>query len=171
MLPSAAPGSPFYGPFLRLLPSEVSRPPMPAMPRALESAEPIVSPDGIPFSPRYDDVYHSAEGGLTQAHHVFLGGNGLPGNWAGRDQFVIVETGFGQGLNFLATWQAWRQDPTAAVGFTSFPLKNIHLRAMDWRRCMPASASCCRSPNPCRRPGPMRCRACIDSNSKAARLP
>lgn len=111
MLPSAAPGSPFYGPFLRLLPSEVSRPPMPAMPRALESAEPILSPDGIPFSPRYDDVYHSTEGGLTEAHHVFLGGNGLPGNWAGRDQFVIVETGFGQGMNFLATWQAWRDDP------------------------------------------------------------
>jgi len=80
------------------------------MPRALESAEPILSGDGTPYSPRYDDVYHSTEGGLAQARHVFLGGNGLPGNWAGRDQFVIVETGFGQGLNFLATWQAWRDD-------------------------------------------------------------
>ncbi|MCA3208374.1 bifunctional tRNA (5-methylaminomethyl-2-thiouridine)(34)-methyltransferase MnmD/FAD-dependent 5-carboxymethylaminomethyl-2-thiouridine(34) oxidoreductase MnmC [Cupriavidus sp.] len=81
------------------------------MPRTLESAEPILSEDGIPYSPRYDDVYHSAAGGLAQARHVFLGGNGLPGNWAGREQFVIVETGFGQGLNFLATWQAWRQSP------------------------------------------------------------
>lgn len=81
------------------------------MPRALESAEPILSDDGIPYSPRYDDVYHSTAGGLAQARHVFLGGNGLPGNWAGREQFVIVETGFGQGLNFLATWQAWRDDP------------------------------------------------------------
>ncbi|WP_066738116.1 bifunctional tRNA (5-methylaminomethyl-2-thiouridine)(34)-methyltransferase MnmD/FAD-dependent 5-carboxymethylaminomethyl-2-thiouridine(34) oxidoreductase MnmC [Cupriavidus sp. D384] len=81
------------------------------MPRALESAEPILSDDGIPYSPRYDDVYHSTAGGLEQARHVFLGGNGLPGNWAGRDQFVIVETGFGQGLNFLATWQAWRDAP------------------------------------------------------------
>nr|WP_315598201.1 bifunctional tRNA (5-methylaminomethyl-2-thiouridine)(34)-methyltransferase MnmD/FAD-dependent 5-carboxymethylaminomethyl-2-thiouridine(34) oxidoreductase MnmC [uncultured Cupriavidus sp.] len=81
------------------------------MPRALESAEPILSEDGIPYSPRYDDLYHSPDGGLEQALHVFLGGNGLPGNWAGRDQFVIVETGFGQGLNFLATWQAWRNDP------------------------------------------------------------
>ncbi|MGO4302290.1 bifunctional tRNA (5-methylaminomethyl-2-thiouridine)(34)-methyltransferase MnmD/FAD-dependent 5-carboxymethylaminomethyl-2-thiouridine(34) oxidoreductase MnmC [Cupriavidus sp. RAF12] len=81
------------------------------MPRALEPAEPILSDDGTPYSPRYDDVYHSARGGLAQAHHVFLGGNGLPANWSGRDQFVIVETGFGQGLNFLATWQAWRDDP------------------------------------------------------------
>jgi len=81
------------------------------MPRALEPAEPILSAEGTPYSPRYDDVYHSTEGGLAQAGHVFLGGNGLPQGWAGREQFVIVETGFGQGLNFLATWQAWRNDP------------------------------------------------------------
>lgn len=81
------------------------------MSRALEPAEPVFSEDGIPYSPRYDDVYHSTAGGLEQARHVFLGGNGLPGNWARREQFVIVETGFGQGLNFLATWQAWRDDP------------------------------------------------------------
>lgn len=81
------------------------------MPRAIETAEPVFSDDGIPYSPRYDDVYYSADGGPEQARQVFLGGNGLPGNWAGRDQFVIVETGFGQGLNFLTTWQAWRDDP------------------------------------------------------------
>ena len=28
-----------------------------------------------------------------------------------RERFVILETGFGLGLNFLATWQAWRDDP------------------------------------------------------------
>ncbi|MBY4897563.1 bifunctional tRNA (5-methylaminomethyl-2-thiouridine)(34)-methyltransferase MnmD/FAD-dependent 5-carboxymethylaminomethyl-2-thiouridine(34) oxidoreductase MnmC [Cupriavidus sp. AU9028] len=81
------------------------------MSRALETAEPILSADGTPYSPRYDDVYHSVEGGLAQARHVFLGGNGLPQRWGGRHQFVIAETGFGQGLNFLATWQAWREDP------------------------------------------------------------
>ncbi|MGY8526917.1 bifunctional tRNA (5-methylaminomethyl-2-thiouridine)(34)-methyltransferase MnmD/FAD-dependent 5-carboxymethylaminomethyl-2-thiouridine(34) oxidoreductase MnmC [Paracidovorax citrulli] len=80
------------------------------MSRALEPAEPILSADGTPYSPRYDDVYHSVEGGLAQARHVFLGGNGLPDRWRGRRQFVIAETGFGQGLNFLATWQAWRDD-------------------------------------------------------------
>ena len=48
------------------------------MPRAIEPAEPILSPEGIPFSPRYGDVYHSTRGGLAQARHVFLGGNGLP---------------------------------------------------------------------------------------------
>lgn len=64
-----------------------------------------------PYSARFDDIYHSAQGGLEQARHVFLGGNDLPNAWAGRERFVILETGFGLGLNFLATWQAWRNDP------------------------------------------------------------
>lgn len=66
---------------------------------------------GAPFSARFGDVYASRDGALGQARHVFLGGNGLPARWAHADQFVIVETGFGLGTNFLATWQAWRDDP------------------------------------------------------------
>jgi tRNA 5-methylaminomethyl-2-thiouridine biosynthesis bifunctional protein len=42
---------------------------------------------------------------------VFLGGNGLPQRWGGRERFVVFETGFGAGINFLVTWQAWRRDP------------------------------------------------------------
>ncbi|NEX63785.1 bifunctional tRNA (5-methylaminomethyl-2-thiouridine)(34)-methyltransferase MnmD/FAD-dependent 5-carboxymethylaminomethyl-2-thiouridine(34) oxidoreductase MnmC [Noviherbaspirillum galbum] len=66
---------------------------------------------GVPRAPAYDDIYHSADGGLGQARHVFLGGNGLPGRWQDRERFTILETGFGMGVNFLATWQAWRDDP------------------------------------------------------------
>ncbi|MDY0013165.1 MAG: bifunctional tRNA (5-methylaminomethyl-2-thiouridine)(34)-methyltransferase MnmD/FAD-dependent 5-carboxymethylaminomethyl-2-thiouridine(34) oxidoreductase MnmC [Rhodocyclaceae bacterium] len=69
------------------------------------------NPAGIPCSSAYGDVYHSCDGGLGQARHVFLKGNGLPGRWAGQRRFVIVETGFGLGLNFLATWATWRADP------------------------------------------------------------
>lgn len=67
--------------------------------------------DGTPYSDTFDDVYHSADGGLGQARHVFLAGNDLPRRWQGRERFVILETGFGLGLNFLATWAAWRADP------------------------------------------------------------
>lgn len=67
--------------------------------------------DGIPYADAFGDVYHSADGGLAQARHVFLGGNGLPARWQGRERFTLLETGFGLGLNFLATWQAWRDDP------------------------------------------------------------
>jgi len=59
----------------------------------------------------YGDVYHPRAGAFAQARHVFLAGNGLPRRWARRAHFVILETGFGLGHNFLATWAAWRDDP------------------------------------------------------------
>jgi len=66
--------------------------------------------DGVPRSPRFDDIYHSESGALAQAKHVFLHGCGLPAAWAGQPQWRILETGFGLGLSFLSTWQAWRND-------------------------------------------------------------
>jgi tRNA 5-methylaminomethyl-2-thiouridine biosynthesis bifunctional protein len=77
---------------------------------ALPPANPIFAPDGTASSGIHGDIYHSADGGPGQARHVFLGGNGLPERWQGRDRFVILENGFGTGLNFLATWAAWRAD-------------------------------------------------------------
>jgi tRNA 5-methylaminomethyl-2-thiouridine biosynthesis bifunctional protein len=78
--------------------------------------------EGTPFSSTFGDVYHSAHGGPAQTRHVFLSGNGLPERWQHRDRFVILETGFGLGLNFLATWQAWLDDPNACrrLHFVSF---------------------------------------------------
>ena len=68
----------------------------------------IGSRDGMPYAPDYGDVYHTASGGLEQARRVFMAGTGLPQRWQGREVFTVLETGFGLGLNFLATWQAWR---------------------------------------------------------------
>ena len=79
---------------------------MPIVPSRLAFAD-----DGTPWSDIFGDVYHSASGAVGQAHHVFLAGNGLPQRWRGRHRFVVLETGFGLGLNFLATWAAWRDDP------------------------------------------------------------
>ncbi|WP_374673776.1 FAD-dependent 5-carboxymethylaminomethyl-2-thiouridine(34) oxidoreductase MnmC [Ideonella sp.] len=67
--------------------------------------------DGVPFAPDFGDVYHARAGAFAQAQQVFLAGNGLPGRWRGRERFVVLETGFGLGNNFLATWSAWRDDP------------------------------------------------------------
>jgi tRNA 5-methylaminomethyl-2-thiouridine biosynthesis bifunctional protein len=70
-----------------------------------------IDADGKLYSPVYGDVYHSPSGALGQAEHVFLRGNGLPGRWRGRKGFTVCETGFGLGLNFLALWKAWCDDP------------------------------------------------------------
>ena len=68
-------------------------------------------PGAPPSAPDFGDFYPPRQSALVRARHVFLQGNGLPQRWAGRERFVILETGFGLGNNFLATWQAWRQDP------------------------------------------------------------
>ncbi len=110
--------------------------------------------DGTPWSPEFGDVYHSADGGPGQAEHVFLQGNGLPQRWRGRERFVILELGFGTGLNFLATWAAWHDDPGACRRlhyvaleghpFTAADLATLHARwpqfaplAQQLRACWP----------------------------------
>ncbi len=90
-------------------PETMGPPPLQPRPEALQH-----TPQGQPFSARYGDVYASRAGALAQARAVFLQGSGLleqPSAWSGRRQFVVLETGFGLGTNFLATWQAWRADP------------------------------------------------------------
>ena len=81
------------------------------MPEVLTPARLAFAADGTPFSREFGDRYHSADGGAAQAHHVFLRGNGLPERWAAAPRFTILETGFGFGLSFLATWHAWQEDP------------------------------------------------------------
>lgn len=92
--------------------------------------------NGTPRSARYGDLYHPLEGGLAQAQHVFLEGNGLPGRWAGRDGFVVLETGFGIGLNFLATWHAWRADPGACARLHFVSVEAHPLSRDDVRRAL-----------------------------------
>jgi tRNA 5-methylaminomethyl-2-thiouridine biosynthesis bifunctional protein len=84
--------------------------------------------DGTPCAPDFGDIYHPRLGALEQARHVFLGGSGLPARWRGRDRFVILETGFGLGNNFLATWSAWRED---AQRCAQLQFVSIELRPLD----------------------------------------
>lgn len=69
----------------------------------------IVWREGEPFSAAYEDIYFTRRAGLDESCYVFLQHNGLPRRWQGREVFTIAETGFGTGLNFLLTWQAWRE--------------------------------------------------------------
>jgi tRNA 5-methylaminomethyl-2-thiouridine biosynthesis bifunctional protein len=88
----------------------------------LQPAQLCLDADGTPVSEVYGDVYHSAAGAHAQARHVFLAGNDLPARWRGRGRFSILETGFGLGLNFMATWLAWQGDPSRCdvLEFISF---------------------------------------------------
>ena len=71
---------------------------------------------GQPLSSQFDDVYFSRASGLAESQHVFIQHNQLPERFAAlkdNDTFVIGETGFGTGLNFLCAWQCFNQHAPA----------------------------------------------------------
>lgn len=81
------------------------------MQSTLQNAKLSWNDAGTPISDSFGDVYFSNDNGLLETRYVFLNQNNLPARWQthDRDLFVIAETGFGTGLNFLATWQAFKQ--------------------------------------------------------------
>jgi len=87
-----------------------------------------------PSSATYGDVYHARSGAFAQADHVFLRGNGLPERWRGRRRFVILETGFGLGNNFLASWAAWLADPQRAERLVFISIEKHPLTRADMAR-------------------------------------
>jgi tRNA 5-methylaminomethyl-2-thiouridine biosynthesis bifunctional protein len=97
--------------------------------------------DGNAFSARYGDRFASRDGALGQARHVFLAGSGLPQRWARREHFCVLETGFGLGVNFLATWMAWRDDPLRSRRLHYVALERHPIRREDrgaWTRALAA---------------------------------
>ena len=119
--------------------------------------------NGVPRSTEYGDVYHPIGGALAQARQVFIGGNGLPERWRGRERFVVLETGFGLGNNFLATWQAWRDDPERCERLEFVSIERTRCRAPT---CVPnAEVAWQRSPIASSRPGRHSRTTCIGSSS------
>ncbi|MFG6447409.1 FAD-dependent 5-carboxymethylaminomethyl-2-thiouridine(34) oxidoreductase MnmC [Roseateles sp. BYS180W] len=104
------------------------------MPAPLQAAEVDFSDASAPQAPAYGDVYHARAGALAQAQHVFLAGNRLPQRWQSRPRFVVLETGFGLGNNFLATWDAWRADPQRCERLVFISVEKHPLRLQDLQR-------------------------------------
>ncbi len=95
-------------------------------------SEPIVwMDDGSPHSPRFNDRYRSRSGGLAQAVSVFLAGCDLPMSWRGRENFTVLETGFGLGLNFLATWATWEADAQRSERLNFISIEAYPVAAAD----------------------------------------
>jgi len=84
-----------------------------------------------PVAPAFDDVYYSVENGLEETKFVFLSGTNAPDSWSEKKNYVIAETGFGTGLNFLATWQAWinsgQKGQLTFISTEAFPLADLAL--------------------------------------------
>ncbi|MFK3706439.1 bifunctional tRNA (5-methylaminomethyl-2-thiouridine)(34)-methyltransferase MnmD/FAD-dependent 5-carboxymethylaminomethyl-2-thiouridine(34) oxidoreductase MnmC [Klebsiella sp. NPDC088457] len=107
---------------------------------AIQPANLEFNAEGTPVSRDFDDVYFSNDNGLEETRYVFLGGNRLNERFPAhpRPLFVVAESGFGTGLNFLTLWQAFavfrRDNPEATlqrlhfISFEKFPLKSADLR-------------------------------------------
>lgn len=114
----------------------------------------------VPTSTAFDDIYFSNAGGLDETQYVFMDGNNLPARFANcmknNTNFVIGETGFGTGLNFLCAclnWQtAWQDfqttNPNATppilhfISTEKYPLSQNDLTTTlaVWRQKIPALA-------------------------------
>lgn len=91
---------------------------------------------GLPVANQFDDVYFSNDDGLAETRYVFLEKNHLPHRWmeTSYSQFVIAESGFGSGLNFLALWHLFKQTPENFrpkrlhfISFEKYPLNKSDL--------------------------------------------
>ncbi|MDT8399984.1 MAG: bifunctional tRNA (5-methylaminomethyl-2-thiouridine)(34)-methyltransferase MnmD/FAD-dependent 5-carboxymethylaminomethyl-2-thiouridine(34) oxidoreductase MnmC [Pseudomonadales bacterium] len=96
--------------------------------------------DGLPFSSTYGDIYFSSADPLGESEYVFLQKNALYQRWSSpdTDDFVIAETGFGSGLNFLCAWRLWEKlsPPAATLHYLAcekHPLKHADMQRIQQR--------------------------------------
>jgi tRNA 5-methylaminomethyl-2-thiouridine biosynthesis bifunctional protein len=100
---------------------------------ALEPARWQVNDQGEVFSLIYGDVYASRHGAWSQALSVFVDGCELPSCWMSSRCVRVLETGFGLGVNFLATWATLKASSSTArlqyVAIEKHPFTAQDLRA------------------------------------------
>ncbi|MCH2157718.1 MAG: bifunctional tRNA (5-methylaminomethyl-2-thiouridine)(34)-methyltransferase MnmD/FAD-dependent 5-carboxymethylaminomethyl-2-thiouridine(34) oxidoreductase MnmC [Oleiphilaceae bacterium] len=99
--------------------------------------------DGIPYHKDFDDIYFNANDGLAETEYVFIEANRLKERLRNatndQDTLRVCETGFGSGLNFIASYALWRSlpEPKKRLEFSSiegFPLSisDLKLASKIW---------------------------------------
>ncbi|MBK8186213.1 MAG: FAD-dependent 5-carboxymethylaminomethyl-2-thiouridine(34) oxidoreductase MnmC [Cellvibrio sp.] len=94
---------------------------------------------GQPLSKSFGDVYFSKANGLEETRHVFLQHNQLTDRWQHLSEnsfFVIGETGFGSGLNFLAAWDLWLKTAPATAQLHFVSVEKFPLHKQDLQKAL-----------------------------------
>jgi tRNA 5-methylaminomethyl-2-thiouridine biosynthesis bifunctional protein len=92
-----------------------------------------------PISVSFGGVYFSSDDGLNESRYVFLKPNRILERLSEGDltqPFIIAETRFGTALNFLITWQAWKQLPSPKRPLHFFSLEISPLRKDDLSKAL-----------------------------------
>ena len=107
---------------------------------ALQQAKISWNEDNIPLCLRHDDIYFSTLGGIDESRYVFVEANELGKRWKTfrNNTYVVAETGFGTGLNFLLTWQKWDQSPHKPQRLHYISTEKFPLRKQDMHRATQA---------------------------------
>ncbi|HKY03007.1 MAG TPA: bifunctional tRNA (5-methylaminomethyl-2-thiouridine)(34)-methyltransferase MnmD/FAD-dependent 5-carboxymethylaminomethyl-2-thiouridine(34) oxidoreductase MnmC [Burkholderiales bacterium] len=95
--------------------------------------------DGQPVSRLYGDVFFSRTSGIEETRHVFLAQNRLAERWralAPCSNFILGETGFGTGLNFLCAWQLWQECAPVDAWLHFFSVEKHPLSADELRAAL-----------------------------------
>ncbi|ROS04819.1 tRNA 5-methylaminomethyl-2-thiouridine biosynthesis bifunctional protein [Sinobacterium caligoides] len=99
------------------------------------------SDDNTPASIEFDDFYFSTDGGLAESQYTFIEGNNLIDRWRALPadecgNFVIAETGFGSGLNFLLATTLWQQYAPTSWQLHYISTEKHPLKAADIRQSL-----------------------------------
>ena len=90
-----------------------------------------------PISKDFDDIYFNPGQGLAESRHVYLLGNDIPTRWSQtNERFVIGELGFGSGLNFCVTAQAWLEAPEPKPKLHFISVEGFPMSASDLDRAL-----------------------------------
>lgn len=94
---------------------------------------------GYPYAKQFDDIYFNRDNGLEESRHVFIEGNDLPSRWlhlSEGETFMIGETGFGTGLNFLLTMQLWEEISPDNTTLYYFACEKHPMRLKDIQKAL-----------------------------------
>ncbi len=90
--------------------------------------------DGIPCSALHDDPYFSLANPLEESQHVFLDSTNIPGRWK-NTHFTIAELGFGFGINFITTANAWIEQPRSNGQLHYISIEKYPVQPADLIKC------------------------------------
>lgn len=103
--------------------------------------------NGQPYNPDFADVYFSADNGPAESEHVFIQHNQLLERFKhvaeqavdnNARHFVIAETGFGSGLNFLLSVKHWLQHSHASQTLCFYSVEHAPFCLEDLQRAQQA---------------------------------
>jgi tRNA 5-methylaminomethyl-2-thiouridine biosynthesis bifunctional protein len=91
------------------------------------------------LSSEFEDAYFSLQDGLEESRYVFLKHNQLTQrfkNLTDDASFVVAETGFGTGLNFLSCWENWLENAPIGAQLSFISVERYPLLPKDLKRSL-----------------------------------